>query len=468
MSESEDPHQSTLIDRLASTTLRLRNLFYVNLVLAVAVMFLVFQDRTFVSEKIGPAVETLQPVLEVDRYLKANRARFTSYHAELRQAAAQIRDVSRAIAQAEAMSAKMAPDLQQQMEDLAKQTLSDDEIDFLDDFGSLHENSEGALRLLEGYFELDLKTADYYHLTGFAVYLLFADAWTQALEKSRDIVIKADSIHPSELITPEARGRDLRRLSLERYNDRVLEDSVLTNLLDDLPKARDFLRAVMVIEAFCGANNLGNCSIEDISNWQAARAAEASSKLSAPGIEVQVTRELLVPASPLILLVAFHLYIVQFRRRQELRRELAPLLPAARLDLLDESWVLNGLLLNLTGLAGLWRRLQSTVLALFVFAAQAAPLAAILVAGYYTFNQLLLGAFIEEELAWTLSDLKEAAATIGVDALPEPPVAQSLLLEYLWIAVAAFCTIVVIGSLYQLLRDQAFEILAAWKRRAEG
>ena len=68
------------------TTVRLRNLFYLNFVLAAAVILLVLQDPAFVSERIGPATATLQPVVRLVERMKQNEALAYNYQLELQRA----------------------------------------------------------------------------------------------------------------------------------------------------------------------------------------------------------------------------------------------------------------------------------------------------------------------------------------------------------------------------------------------
>jgi len=465
MADEHDPHQSKLIDRLAGATLRLRNLFYVNLLLAAAVIFLVFQDRTFVSERIAPAVSVLQPILKVDAHLKNNKPRFQAYQDELLRVFSLVQETSLALDRMEERVDALSEEERDKLEAATERELTEDQIDLVEDLSYFHEESEGAKRLLQGYFELDLTKTDYQHLAGFAAFL-YADYWTLLLEQGRSILLTADEILPGDILNrEEAQALDLRQLGLRRYNDEISQDTVLDNLLLDLPETDDLFRAILIIETFCTANKLGTCSIEDINKWQEEQATQTSSKLSAPGIEVNLARELVVPASPLVLLVAFHLYLMQFRRRQVLRSKLIHQLEISKLNLLDESWILNGLVLNIAGVEDFWRRLQSGLMAAFLLLGQSMPLAAVAAAGYYTFKQVLLGAFIAEEFVWAMDDLKEAAASIGVENLPATPMPPGLFWEYLWIAIAAFCALVLAGSLYQLTREQMLEIVGAWKRK---
>jgi len=464
MAAQEDDHQSTLIARLASTTLRLRNLFYVNLLLAAAVIFLIFQDRTFVSEKIGPAVAVMQPILEVDRFLKAEKPRFSDYHKSLLQAFAVVQDVSRGLDRNEDRIDAMSPEERDAFRAQRRAVMTEEEIDFIDSLTYVHDHSQGLQQLVANYFDLKLAETDYLHLSGFAAFLLLEDTWTEVLFKGRGIVLKANLSNPITLDLQPLQDLEPAYLGLENYNDDKLENTVLENLLDDLPSVGQFLQAVMVIGAFCDSNGLGTCSIKDIEDWRRLHDAQSSSRLSAPGIEVQLTRDIVVPAAPLILLVAFHLYLLQFRRRQVLRDGLSRSLSPAQLSLLDETWVLNGLLLNVTQGRGFWRHLQSAVMLAFLLLAQMAPLVAVLLAGYYTFNQVLLSAFIREEIAAAVMDMTQAVADIGVTVLPQTFEPEGVVLEYLWLVVAGFCALVLIGSLVELLRDQAKEVRQGWAR----
>jgi hypothetical protein len=72
-------YDDTLILRLASTTNSLRKLFYINLIFSSAIIYLVYHDPGFVSEKIGPALQTLEPVFRIYRYVKDNPDRFKDY-----------------------------------------------------------------------------------------------------------------------------------------------------------------------------------------------------------------------------------------------------------------------------------------------------------------------------------------------------------------------------------------------------
>jgi hypothetical protein len=262
-------------------------------------------------------------------------------------------------------------------------------------------------------------------------------------------------------------GRDFSRLALEHFLQAVLYDSAVEAELREMPGARDFFRAVMLVHTFCRANGLETCSLAGIRRWQDQRAAQASSRLSAPGLEVNVARDLIVPVSPLVFLVAFHIYSMQFRRRQVLRRRLHHHLTLLQMNLLDEPWVLNSLVLNIAASEGTWRRIQSALMIMFLVVAQAAPLLAVAVAGYYTFKQVLLGAFIAEEFTSSLAVLTEMLATLGVEDLPALPAPPGLFWEYLWIAVAAFTALVLSVGLLQMLIDQFAEIREAWRHHEE-
>jgi len=137
------------------------------------------------------------------------------------------------------------------------------------------------------------------------------------------------------------------------------------------------------------------------------------------------------------------------------------------MNLLDEPWVLNSVVLNIAASEGPWRRIQSALMTLFLVVAQAAPLMAVVVAGYYTFKQVLLGAFIADEFTTTLAHLTAMLATLGVESLPLLPAPPGLFWEYLWIAVAAFTALVLSVGLVQMLIDQLGEIREAWRHQEE-
>ncbi|MGF1630681.1 MAG: hypothetical protein ACFCUT_14505 [Kiloniellaceae bacterium] len=467
MSGEDDRDQSKLIDRLTATSLRLRNLFYVNLLLAAAIIFLVFQDPAFVSEKIGPAASTLQSVVKVERQLKSNQTASYNYELELMGAVALIEATSRALREAfEALDALPEFESRPIYAELERQ-LTRQQRDLVDELVAFDGYDSVRRQLLE-YFELDLEATDYERLATFGAFLVYSDYLTAAFEQGRKLVFIVDGVLPGELPNREKLlDRDFKRIALQHFSEAVVYDTVLLNHLRDLSAPDDFFRAVMTIETFCRANGLGNCSLAEIRSWQEERIEAASSKVSAPGIEVNVARDLIVPVSPLILLVAFHIYAMQFRRRQILRRRLLHSFTPVELNLLDEPWVLNSLVLNVAAAEWWWRKVQSGLMTIFLFTAQAAPLAAVAVAGYYTFKQVLLGAFIADEFASTLAALTEVLTSIGVEDLPDPPAPPGLFWEYLWIAVAAFCALVLVIGLCQMISDQVAEIVEAWRHKGE-
>ena len=64
--------------------------------------------------------------------------------------------------------------------------------------------------------------------------------------------------------------------------------------LRDLPPPTEFYKSAVITETFCRANGLGTCSVQDIDRWKAKQDTDASGKLGTPGIEVRVTRQLIV------------------------------------------------------------------------------------------------------------------------------------------------------------------------------
>ena len=155
----------------------------------------------------------------------------------------------------------------------------------------------------------------------------------------------------------------------------------------------------MITDTFCKANELGHCSLKEIENWQVKQSSGSPGKLTAPGIEVTVTRRLIIVLSPLVLLIAQLLYMMQFRRREILRTELRERHCVRRLSLLDESWILDSLVLNVAKGKPIWRRVQSALMALFLFIGQSAPFLAVVAASYSFFRQIEFGHIFLEEFS---------------------------------------------------------------------
>lgn len=467
MLPDDDRHDAKLIDRLTATTVRLRNLFYVNLILAAAVMLLVFQDPAFVSERIGPAAATLQPVVAVVERMKRNDALAYNYQLELQRAISLAEAAAAALRDAFArLDARPAEERAPVYDELARR-LTAGQRDLLDRFMTF-DGYDSLRRRVQGYFALDLAASDYRYLAEVGALLIDTDHVAATLERGRALILEIDAVVPLELPRgQDLAERDFSRLGLRHFLQAVLYDSAVEAALNDMPDSRDFFRAVMIAHTFCRANGLETCSLAGIRRWQDQRAAQASSRLSTPGLEVNVARELIVPASPVVFLVAFHIYAMQFRRRQVLRRRLQHRLSLVQMNLLDEPWVLNSVVLNIATSEGPWRRIQSALMTLFLVVAQAAPLMAVVVAGYYTFKQVLLGAFIADEFTTTLADLTAMLATLGVENLPRLPAPPGLFWEYLWIAVAAFTALVLAVGLVQMLIDQLAEIREAWRHHEE-
>lgn len=453
----DDAEQSRLIDRLAKTTLRLRNLFYFNLLIGGAVMFLVLQDRSFVLEKVPPALATLDPVFKVEQSIKANDVIAFNYREQFRKIA-QLAET--AVEELTARSENLSESEQVAVDALRLPEGQEEIIDMLARYDGF-----GRDRLLVAkFFDTDLEALDQFHLAGLAAFLLYSESLTDGLERTRENVLKVDDALPGRLTgRRELEALDLSQVDLRRFmNKNAIYDSVLQNHLDDLPAGDEAFRAIVIIDQFCRAGGGETCSLVEIRERQASRAEDSSSKLTAPGLEVSLARDIVVPASPLVLLIAYHIYAMQFRRRQALRRRLLPGLSAVRLNLLDEAWVLNSLVLNMTEAEGAWRRVQSLLMAFFLFIVQATPLAAVLIAGYYSTRQILLEAEIVRDFAGNIAWYREMLSMAGVEKLPDLPVPPGLLWEYLWIAVAAVSASIMFGSLLQLLRDQVAEIRDAW------
>ena len=473
MAEADDKNEETLIDRLASTTNRLRNLFYINLLLAGAIFYLVYQDPGFVSEKIDPAMRTLEPIFKVDSHIKANMKRFEGYEQHLTKALDKIEGVSLALRQiGDGIEAMPEADRNRFRTNVEKE-LTDDQIDLIEELADLDSEYDLFRKVLASYLKLDLKASDYTHIFGFTIFL-YADYWFPLFEAGHEILIKLHKHLPQELRVLElgdtselghfkrVTGLDgswgLGRLTLDRYNDAFLQDTILENLLDSLPDPDDIFESFVIIETFCTANGLGLCSIHDIEKWQAKQSASSPGKLSAPGIEVDVTRALIIPASPVILLIAQHLFMLQFRRREILRKELQTGHSPLTLNLLDESWILSGLVLNIAAVKSIWRRVQSALMMAFLCFGEAAPFLAVVAAGHYIFMQIVLGGVIAKEFATAMADLKENAKAMGVEQMPVVPEAPGLFWEYLWLAVTVVSGMILLGSLIQLFRDQYREV----------
>lgn len=463
MGSTPHKHEAKLVDRLASTTNRLRNLFYVNLLLAAAIFYLVYQDHGFVSEKVGPALKTLSPILKVDQHIKQRLEGFERYRQELSDFLTMHQQVSLGFQQAgEAIEDLTQPE-RDQIEAAFTANFNGDQGDYIE--WLIDSNDAAELRAimtsgLANYFARDLSALDYPHVAGFAAYL-YPDYWLPLVEKARDLLKQTTSYLPVTVPQLEQlESFDPQTLDLERYNEDVLRDSALEVLLDSLPEANDLFEAFMIVETYCTANGLGYCSIADIEALQAKQGDGAPGKLAAAGIEVNVTRELVIPAAPFILLIAQHLFMMQFRRRQILREELSQGMTRFELDLLDESWILGSLVLNATNVKSLWRRFQSGLMLLFLIMGEIAPLLAVGMAAYHIFNQIVLGGVIAQEFADAMTELKQFRESLGIDAFIFIPDAPSLLWEYLWLGAAGLAALILSITLAQLFRDQYQEVFA--------
>ena len=450
-----DAEQSRLIDRLSKTTLRLRNLFYFNLLLGAAVIFLVLQDPSFVLEKVPPAVATLDPVIKVEQAVKANDVISFNYQ-ELFLKISRLAET--AVQELNARSERMSEGEQAALEALQLPDGQEEIVDMLARYDRFGKDRQVIVKL----FEADLASIGYRHLAGFAAFLIYADSLAEGLERVQKNVLKVDDAIPGDLTQRrELEALDLSLIDLRNFMEAVRYDSVLHNHLDDLPEGDELFRALVILDQFCRAGGGGTCSLADIRDRQASQAEDSTSKLAAPGLEVSLARDIVVPASPLVLLIAYHIYALQFRRRQALR-QLLPGLSTFRLNLMDEAWALNSLVLNMTESEGAWRRVQSLLMAFFLFLVQAIPLAAVLIAGYYSTRQILLEAEIVQEFAGNIAWYTDMLSKAGVENLPELPAPPGLFWGYLWIAVAGLSALIMFGSLLQLLREQFLEIRDAW------
>lgn len=453
----DDAEQSRLIDRLSKTTLRLRNLFYVNLLLGGAVIFLVLQDPSFVLEKVPPALATLDPVFKVEQGIKANDVIAFNYREQFRKVS---KLAEAAVEELNARSRNLSDSEQAALDALKLPEGQEKIIDMLAKYDRF-----GRDRLLVAkFFDTELESLDQYHLAGLVAFLLYSESLTKGLERTHENVLRVDDAMPGGLTQRrELEALDLSQVDLRSFmNKTAIYDSALQNHLDDLPTGDEAFRAIVIIDQFCRAGGGETCSLAEIRERQVSQSEGSTSKLSAPGLEVSLARDIVVPASPLVLLIAYHIYAMQFRRRQALRRRLLPGVSAVRLNLLDEAWVLNSLVLNMTEAEGAWRRVQSLLMAAFLFLVQAVPLIAVLIAGYYSTRQILLEAEIVRDFAGNIAWYREMLSMAGVEKLPDLPVPPGLFWGYLWIAVAAVSVLIMFGSLLQLLRDQVVEIRDAW------
>jgi hypothetical protein len=149
--------------------------------------------------------------------------------------------------------------------------------------------------------------------------LLYPEYWLPMLEQLRSLLKKIDNCLPG-VVGEDLSTANLSLLSLTQYNNNKLSDFTLQNYLDELPSSPRPYESAMVIRTFCKANALGACSPQDIETWQAKQATEAPGKLETTGIEVKVTRSLIVPWAPIVLLISQQVFITLFRRREGWRR----------------------------------------------------------------------------------------------------------------------------------------------------
>jgi hypothetical protein len=334
MADSRNKHESVLIDRLASTTTSLRNLFYINLVLAGAVLYLIQQDPGFVSERIDRAVQAMTPVFKIAAYIKDNPPRFQDYRQKLNGVLKLIDEVSVSFKQIDQRIDAMPPAEAKAAREGFFKEFNETQRNFLEWVIDAHQRIESFL-----VFDKDLKAADFLRVAGFAG-LFYPDYWLPLVESGRSLMIHVNDIFPGVLPNrQEVAASEFSMLSLQRYNGHVLKDEVLDELLSDLPTANKLYESLVVIDTFCRANGLGACSVQDVENWQEKQETKAPGELRAPGIEVKVTRDLIIPISPIVFLISSHLFIMLFYRRQMLRRQLSAELSEPVLDLVDESWV---------------------------------------------------------------------------------------------------------------------------------
>jgi hypothetical protein len=87
-----EEREDALIDRLRSTTTSLRNLFFINLLLAAGVLYLVLNDPGFVSERINHALQTFEPIFRIYQYVQENTSEFQGYRQKLDQSLTIARD----------------------------------------------------------------------------------------------------------------------------------------------------------------------------------------------------------------------------------------------------------------------------------------------------------------------------------------------------------------------------------------
>jgi len=460
--DARDEHESKLIDRLASTTTSLRNLFYANLILASAVLFLVCHDPGFVSEKIQPALQTFGPIFKVYDHMKENSANFKDYWQNLDHTLELTHAAALTLDQKGKEIENMEEAKSKALEAKIKKPFNEAQMDALDYLVRNHKDINNHLNF-EGDLKgnRDLKVAVYDDVFDFAAFL-YPDYWLPVVEKMRDLLIQVDDLLPGALPNhQEVAGMNLLLLSLERYNSDKLNDSALTTLLGALPPPNKFYESAMVIQTFCTANGLGECSFQDIEKWQAKQDAEAPGKLGTAGIEVKVTRQLIVPASPIILLISQHLFIMLFRRREALRQTLSTGLSRISLNLLDDPWIPDNISLNTSSPRSQWRRAQSLLMTAFLFIGETAPLVAIGAVAYYTRKQVVLGAVTARDFAIGMADFKAGATKIGVSDFPSIPEVPGVFSEYVWFAVSVVCGLILLISLVQLIRDQSREVFLA-------
>jgi hypothetical protein len=448
-----DQHERALIDRLASTTTSLRNLFYINLVLAAAILYLVMNDPGFVSQRIGPALQTLEPIFKVYAYVKDNADEFKEYRQQLRG----ILNLARDTIDGEQRKYDNQTNAEKDtLKEAARHAFSKDEMDFLDSL--LRERGSEpfftkAHQLLDSAIEKDHKTIDYQSVF-FEAGFLYPQFWVPFADKFRSLIVKVDALIPGTQPPglKEFSTANLSLLNFGEYNDAQIHDPTLGSYLDALPEPIGLFEAGEIIDAFCRANVLGICSIQDIEKWRASQDAGSPGKLETSWVTVNVTRGVIVPAAPIILLIAQHAFIVLYRRRAALRQCLGANLSQSMLNFFDELWI------PYEGHSGspdlFWRHAQSILILCFIIIGELMPLISTMGVSYYIYNQVLFTAVTAKDFAEAIADFKEFADTIGVTGLPLNPEVPRVLSEYVYFGVSLICGVFLLVSLLQLIRDQ--------------
>lgn len=128
-------------------------------------------------------------------------------------------------------------------------------------------------------------------------------------------------------------------------DERIAHDFFeLESSVEEIPDPDAFASGLEELEYSCRRQELDPCTLRRLSE----RLSQRAPVFSVPLLSATAERLDLFLALPLVLLVSFHLFVAQAKRRNVLRKQILHRLTENELQLVEESWLLGNLLIRRT------------------------------------------------------------------------------------------------------------------------